>query len=301
MAEAGRKVLRFHFERMLEHEPGTLAGEDPEALHDMRVATRRQRAALRLFAPYFKRKAIRPFRRELRTLGSHLGAVRDLDVLLEAAKAYQAALDPGEAEALSPVLESWRDQREQARADLLAYLESDKCVAFKETYGAFLEEEGAGAQNPASGSGAAAQPTWVQHTLPGRVWDHYGVVRAYEPVLAWASLETLHALRIEAKRLRYALEFFREVLDPGVEEAITAVVGLQDHLGELHDADVLAGLLQDLLRRGTSSPGTRQAVEHYLIFEQARLRTLQRLVKRPWRQVTRPRFRRLLARALAGL
>ena len=52
MDEAARKTLLFHFERMLKHEPGTREGEDAEELHDMRVATRRMRAALRVFDGY---------------------------------------------------------------------------------------------------------------------------------------------------------------------------------------------------------------------------------------------------------
>lgn len=58
MSEAGRKVLRFHFGRMLEHEPGTRLGDDIEELHDMRVATRRMRSAFRVFTSYFDRDAL---------------------------------------------------------------------------------------------------------------------------------------------------------------------------------------------------------------------------------------------------
>ena len=57
MAEAARKVLLFHFERMLLHEPGSRLGETIEAVHDMRVATRRMRSAFRLFKPFFKNNA----------------------------------------------------------------------------------------------------------------------------------------------------------------------------------------------------------------------------------------------------
>ncbi len=56
MAEAAFKTLRFHLERMLEHEPGTRQGDDPEDLHDMRVATRRMRAALRVFGTVPRRR-----------------------------------------------------------------------------------------------------------------------------------------------------------------------------------------------------------------------------------------------------
>ena len=54
IAEAGRKVLRFHFARMLLREPGPRLGGDAEELHGMRVATRRQRAAWRIFGDGFR-------------------------------------------------------------------------------------------------------------------------------------------------------------------------------------------------------------------------------------------------------
>ena len=57
VAEAGRKVLRFHLARMIAREPGTREGSDPEELHGMRVATRRMRAAWRVFGDGVPRRA----------------------------------------------------------------------------------------------------------------------------------------------------------------------------------------------------------------------------------------------------
>ena len=75
MSEAGRKLLYLHFSRMVEHEAGTRSGEDPEALHDMRVATRRMRAAYQLFVPYFDEGAFKPFNKRLKLTGRALGSV----------------------------------------------------------------------------------------------------------------------------------------------------------------------------------------------------------------------------------
>ncbi|MEJ2757266.1 MAG: CYTH domain-containing protein, partial [Anaerolineales bacterium] len=72
MSEAGRKVLRFHYRRMLYHEPGTRLGEDAEALHDMRVATRRMRAAFRLFGDYFDPQVMAPLVKGLKRTGRSL-------------------------------------------------------------------------------------------------------------------------------------------------------------------------------------------------------------------------------------
>src|SRR5206468_8594490 len=92
IAEAGRKVLRFHLARMIAKEAGTRDGTDPEDLHAMRVATRRQRAAWRIFGEAFRPGRTKKHRNRLREVAARLGAVRDLDVLLEAADAYRADL-----------------------------------------------------------------------------------------------------------------------------------------------------------------------------------------------------------------
>ena len=302
LVEAGRKILRFHCERMLASEDGTREGKDIEALHHMRVATRRQRAAFRIVAPYFKRKAIRAFQDELRAAAGYLGAVRDLDVLIEATERYQTSLSADAAGWLQPLLDEWREKRNAAREEMLAYLNGDDYQAFKERYEAFLSATGAGVKDTAPDD--LPEPHLVRHILPGEIWGHYGRVRAYDTVLAWASIATIHALRIEGKRLRYLLEFFGEVLGPGVSEAIDAIVALQDHAGELHDVAVTIGLLRHFLMysaHASAEPAVAASVKGYLKLQQGRLRTLQRTLKRPWRRVTSRRVRSVLARAVATL
>src|SRR5579862_2687576 len=61
MADAGRKVLAHYFAKMLSKEDGARKGDDTEAVHDMRVATRRMRSALKLFGPYYPRRTLKPF------------------------------------------------------------------------------------------------------------------------------------------------------------------------------------------------------------------------------------------------
>jgi CHAD domain-containing protein len=302
LVEAGRKILRFHCERMLANEAGTLEGEDIEALHRMRVATRRQRAAFRVVAPYFRRKAVRGLQDELRAAAGYLGAVRDLDVLIEAAEGYQASLGADAAETLAPLLDEWRGRRRVARDELLVYLGSDDYGAFKERYGEFLGSAGAGVKDAAPDD--LPEPHLVRHVLPAEIWSHYGRVRAYETVLGWASIGTIHALRIEAKRLRYLLESFSEALGPAVASAVKDVVALQDHIGELHDVDVTISLLRHFLMHSphaSADPAVAAAVKGYLKVNEARLRSLQRGIKRPWRRVAGARFRGVLARAVAAL
>ena len=82
ISEAGRKVLRFHYLRMISHEAGTRQGEDIEELHDMRVATRRLRSAIGTFRLFYQKKYHKRFMSDLRDVGIVLGRVRDFDVFL---------------------------------------------------------------------------------------------------------------------------------------------------------------------------------------------------------------------------
>jgi len=295
MVEAGRKILRYHWDQAIAHEAGTIAGSDPEELHDMRVATRRQRAALRFMEPYCRKKTVRPVRDGLRNLGGSLGAVRDLDVLLAAARGHQESLGADEARAFEELLKAWTRQREAARQRMVEYLRGQAHAGFKEQYTSFLDTPGAGARSDAS-----PRPTLVRHVLPYELWAHYGTLCAFERVLPWASAETLHALRIEGKRLRYLLEFFREVLDASVEKPIKALVALQDHLGELQDGVVTIGLVGDFLAGpvAVADPAVAAAAGRYREVRKARIEELRRGIERPWSGVTAPEFRGSLSRAV---
>ena len=81
------------------------------------------------------------------------------------------------------------------------------------------------------------------------IYEQYSHVRAYEPILNNAPLETLHALRIELKRFRYAIEAFEDVLGSELKTLLDATKALQEHLGDLQDARVAVGLLNDYLKR----------------------------------------------------
>jgi CHAD domain-containing protein len=298
MAEAGRKILRFHWNQALAHEAGTISGTDPEELHDMRVATRRQRAALRIVEPHFRAKSLRPLRDGLRVLGGCLGEVRDLDVLLAAARDHQAALTGAEAKGFQSLLDDWTRQRDAARTRMVEYLGGEAHAVFKERYTAFLDTPGAGAR-----AERAPRPTVVAHVLPYELWAHYGALVSFERALSGASVGTLHAIRIQGKRLRYLLEFFREVLDPCVEKPIKAIVALQDHLGELQDCVVTIGLVNDFLagQKSHASSEVAAATSRYRELRRARITELRRTLDRPWSGVTGAAFRACLSQAAAGV
>ena len=298
VAEAGRKVLRFHLGRMLDYEPGTRSGKDPEDLHKMRVATRRQRAAWRVFGEGFRDGRTRRYRTGLREVAARLGAVRDLDVQLEAADAYRADLAVTEQRALEPLVAAWRDHREHARGLLLRELDGDRYRRWLDDYVDFVRTEGA-AVRPV----LPTTPHRVRDTAPSRIWAAYEGVRAYEPVLRWADVETLHDLRISGKWLRYTLEFVREALGPEATPLIARVTALQDHIGLMHDADLTASLARTfLVEHGSSlSAVETAAIGRYLVDRERETARLRRTIGVPWRGIAGPGFRRGLGRVVAGL
>ncbi len=295
MSEAGRKVLRLHFRRMLYHEPGTRLGEDIEALHDMRVATRRMRAAFRVFGDAYRRPAIRPLLKGLKRTGRALGAVRDLDVFLQNIRAYRDTLPSGRRGGLDPLLAALETQREAARARMLAYLDGKKYARFKERFGHFVETAGLGSL-PLEAESRIPRPFRVRHVAPVAIYQRLAAVRAYDDGVRMPDPppERLHALRIACKMLRYTLESFREVLGPEAKTAIKQVVALQDHLGAIQDAIVAGSILGEL---AAASP----AVEDYLSARETELQHLLAEFPRLWDAFHGPEFGRLIARSVAGL
>jgi CHAD domain-containing protein len=298
IAEAGRKVMRFHLARMLDREAGTRSGIDAEDVHKMRVATRRQRAAWRVFGSAFRTRRTRRYRDGLREIARRLGAVRDLDVQLDAADAYRADLSVAEQRALEPLLAAWRVHREEARVLLIRELDSSGYRRFIDDYVDFVRTEGT-----LVAPVGPVEPHHVRDTAPSRIWAAYEHVRGYEPVLRWADVETLHELRIAGKWLRYSLEFVREALGPESDPLIARVTALQDHLGLMNDADVTASMTRTFLveQAGSLSDVESAAIGRYLVDREREVGRLRRTIGGPWRALAGPAYRRALGRVVAGL
>jgi CHAD domain-containing protein len=313
MSEAGRKTFRFHFRRMLYNEPGTRMGEDPEALHDMRVATRRMRAAFRVFDDHFEPKVVAPYLKGLKRTGRALGPVRDLDVLRIKIQAYLDSLPDSEQDGLDGLLEAWEVQRDAARERMAAYLDSAKYARFVDRFAEFVETKGM-ASLPVDPGREDPRPHRVRHVAPMAIYERLAAVRAYDE---WISvpdppLERLHALRIACKQLRYTMEFFREVLGPDTKSPIKKIVMVQDHLGDLQDAAVARSILREYLEWGTwgpeatnevspDAPTIAPGVEAYLAAKQSELEHLVSTFPETWQRLKGAEFSRMVAEAVVVL
>ncbi|UCC86958.1 MAG: adenylate kinase, partial [Anaerolineales bacterium] len=304
----------LHFQRMLYHEPGTRLGEDIEELHDMRVATRRMRAAFQVFGDYLDMEQMAPFLKGLRRTGRALGGVRDLDVFWEKTQHYLDTLPPEQPVDLGPLRAVWEAQRQIAREQMVAYLDSKRYSRFKTEFEDFLQKPDAGALPVISQQGEPA-PHRLRHVVPVAVYQRLGAVLAYDEWVTAPNvpLERLHQLRITAKALRYTLEYFEEVLGSEAKNLIDEVKGLQDHLGDLQDAVVASNLLRDFLTWGTwghaqakkaawpQEPIVAPGVATYLAARQAELQNLVETFPQTWARFQRPEFGQLVALAVAPL
>lgn len=305
-AEAGRKALRFHLERMLNPEPDVRAGEDMEKLHEMRVASRRMRAAFRIFKPAYSKKVTKPLLAGLKETGRILGEVRDRDVFRENLQHYQQTLPEKEQKSLQVVLDIWAKQHRRARKKMLAYLDSKKYSRFKKALQAFVETEGAGVKTP---SGDLATPYQLRHVAASLIYRTYEQVRAYETLPENAPAETLHQLRIEFKRLRYLLEFLQEVLGEEVQLIIQETKVMQDYLGDLQDAEVANKMLKEFLGdwetyQAKVPAGNRPSPDALIIYRQARQEERRQLFasfSAAWANFNRPEVRQSLAKAISVL
>ena len=123
LGEVAFAVLRRQFAEMRDHEPGTRLGEDPEELHDMRVPTRRMRAAMKVFQGALPERA-GWLREELRWVAHALGDVRDLDVQIERLQAWKEEAGEETSRFLDKILTITHKRRAEARKNMLEVLDS---------------------------------------------------------------------------------------------------------------------------------------------------------------------------------
>ncbi len=222
-----RAAIASSVVRFVTHMPGVHLDDDPEYLHQARVATRRLRSDLGTFLPLIDAEWAEPLREQLRWLGGTLGRVRDADVMLARLRGTAALLpDP---ESAAPFLEGVAAERTQALHRLLATLRGER-------YGRVLDALTDAAAAPVLLPGARRP---AAETMVGMVSRPLRRLRAMVEGLPEEPADAaLHRVRIRAKRLRYAAEVTAPVLGEKAVRLAGAAARLQDTLGELQDAVV---------------------------------------------------------------
>jgi CHAD domain-containing protein len=236
-----RAALDTRLRALLAHDPGTRVGDDPEELHQMRVAVRRMRAMLKAARPLLDRTWADDLRAELGWLGRALGPVRDADVLIERLRGRASTFDDTGREAVETLIEALVADRRFDRTQMLAVLGSRR-------YTALLRQLASAVARPLpTPSGRDDYPPLVELVYA----EYRRLSKAVRAAGEDPPDEVLHALRIRGKRLRYTGELVaassRKPIREPVRKLVESTVALQDVLGEHQDACVAQHLVMRLL------------------------------------------------------
>jgi CHAD domain-containing protein len=239
--------------------------DDPEAVHQMRVAIRRLRVALRIGTD-----ALGPLGAELRVelgwLGGELGAVRDLDVLAHRLAISASALGSADADGVAELLTALHNARVTTRAAVRTVLAGDR-------YRALLRALAKAVRSAPTVD--SADETEAAPAEPLSLLDR--PLRKLRRAVAAAGTtptdEVLHELRIKGKRVRYAAELALGLTERGRRKPLRRLIGsakdLQEVLGDHHDTVTAEAWLRD---SGTALPGAAVLVAGRLLERELVLR-----------------------------
>lgn len=260
-AEGIKLLLRTRLEEMCGLRIAALDWSDIEGVHDMRVASRRLRSALRDFGPFLKPRKLRRVNNVIKQIADALGAVRDKDVAIAALEKLAAEAPPEAAAGIEEFAAERRASREDDRIALVEAVADERFLGLQEEFDASLEgaleisdkRRKKVADDQLEMSFRAAG----QKIVEARVEELQALgVSLYQPYRA----RPIHRMRIAAKRLRYAIELFAQCWDAQLDSFAEDVAEMQTSLGELHDCDVwmaeLGGLLKNQnVRKAAHEPG----------------------------------------------
>jgi CHAD domain-containing protein len=254
-----RNALAASVARLVAHDPGVRLGDDPEDVHQARVATRRLRSDLRTFRDLLDPDWTHSLRRDLKGVGHELGAVRDTEVLLDRLRERVEHLPAGDQAAAKKIIQRLLERWDGARGELREALGSTR-------YAELLDRLVEAAREPALLPTAAAER--AVDVLPPLVRVPWEKLRdTVDELPDDPSDKALHEIRIEAKRCRYAAEAVAPAVGKRARAFAKAIADLQDVLGEHQDAVVA----EEWLREVASSTTGRE------VFVAGQLASLERL------------------------
>jgi CHAD domain-containing protein len=267
-------VLRRLLDVIGENMEGSISGEDPEHLHQLRIAVRRTRTVQRQLAAVFGPAELPGFRAEFRWLQQATGPARDLDVYVEDLDSLREMLPiqmRGDLDPLVPVL---GHSRLAARADMARALRSVRASDLFEDWDRMLESM---VERSRHDRAAAGLP--IGAVAGRRIRKVYKRIvtmgRAVEPS---SPAEDYHELRKKGKELRYLLELFGVKLfdEAAVTPFVRSLKALQDLLGRHQDREVQIAMLRSSAEEVATLPGGGDAcmamgalVERLRVDEQA--------------------------------
>ncbi len=248
-----RALALRQLDRFMSLEPKVLAGDDPDAIHDIRVASRRLQQVFDLLYPLPRSRETDRLRRRIRRARRALGEVRNSDVLLER---LQQILGRKRA----PARETWvavEHYLRQRRADhfdrAVRKLTKVNLAVSYIRLRSFLSANGADPRHPYSPTLLRPEEKGLEDFFTRVTQDLNKSWQAFESQIADSHRDprpkVIHGVRIAVKRLRYIIEVIHAFAVPGSAEAIAWLRDLQQHLGDWHDLEVLERVMVEMVAR----------------------------------------------------
>ena len=254
-------VLQARFDEILTFHSAAMEPDGIDGVHDMRVASRRFRSALRDFSPLFEKKAAKSLKKEAKAIADALGDVRDHDVAIEALgalrdKAPNAAIAAG----VNALIEARQALRSDAHSQFLKHATAERLAEIRNELERALDfkvDEDV--------------PIFRSFAVNAIERAHKKFVERAESIYEPFNDKALHKLRLSAKRLRYALELFDTCWAGELKPFAKYVSKLQSSLGEAHDSSEWIGYLGNMI---SENNGVHRQTAAWLISEFVSLRTV---------------------------
>lgn len=259
------------------------AGDDPEDLHQFRVAARRLRSDLRTFAPLLDQHLTTWLRDELNWLGGEVGIGRDADVLAERLRSQVARMPDSDATAVGTLLDRLGREASDAAAHVVATLSADRYVALLD---ALIEvaREPLFATDPPGLADRSGRRMFID--IVRRPWRR--LRRAVDGLDDHSPDEAYHAVRIAAKRARYAAEAVVPLYGKDARRFARALADVQTVLGEYHDTTVAETWLRQAAKE---MPSMRLVAGELIAFERDDRIALRARFWKTWKQTSRRKLR----------
>lgn len=249
-----RKLAVRQLERFMSLEPKVLRGDDPGAIHNMRVASRRLQQVIDLLYPPPAGGEIRKLRRVIRRCRRSVSDVRNCDVLLKSVSARLARKRVARREVWAAVETFLHQRRTKNFEKALRKISKMNMAAFYVHLKGHLTLNG----NKRHTTPHHLLDASIQGHTPAQFYERLGgtlgrVTQAFENQIEQSFVDpratVVHGARIATKRIRYLIEVIREMGVPGSEEWLAWLRHLQHHLGEWHDLEVLEQVMIEMVAR----------------------------------------------------
>ena len=254
--DAFRAIALSCLAQLQRNESGAIAGENPEFVHQARVAIRRLRSAINLFAPVLSRDFISVYSPRWRELASQLGSARDWDVFLTETLAPLEEAFPGDADLAELRARSEATQRKAQASATIALTQPEYSQLLLAFSAALFRVEAPtiAARDTRDKKSVSALHRFAARRLQKRARMIETLVSEHGKMNA----ERRHELRIAFKKLRYALEFFAPILRrKRLVSYQASLSSIQELLGTLNDQVTASRLIKEVHPKNDPDPLTR--------------------------------------------